>query len=107
MINPRDSTRKRDSTWKRDTTQDEKIRGPTGDVRAATDKPASGDSGGPTCTMQDMDEFATRWQEERDSTHAQFSSMAESLRSELMLLIIIRRRQSIRQRPVQTRISKD
>ena len=39
-------------------------------VKAAAAKPVSGEGVEPTYNMTDMIEFATRWQEERDTTHA-------------------------------------
>ena len=59
-----------DLTRKRDETRDEKTEEPTNDVKAAAAKTVSGEGVEPTYTMTDMIEFATRWQEERDTTHA-------------------------------------
>jgi len=59
-----------DLTQKRDETRDEKTEEPTNDVKAAAAKTVSGEGVEPTYTMTDMIEFAARWQEERDTTHA-------------------------------------
>ena len=59
-----------DLTRKRDETRDEKTEEPTNDVKAAAAKTVSGEGVEPTYNMTEMIEFATRWQEERDTTHA-------------------------------------
>lgn len=60
----------RDPTRKRDETREEKTEEPTNGVKAAAAKTVSGEGVEPTYTMTDMIEFAARWQEERDTTHA-------------------------------------